>query len=223
MSRRPDRNPEAAPGLPEPGFTLIELVLVIAVAGLLVGMVGMKLGTFAYFREEGYLRTLAERLQFLHHQAVSDQSYYQIEFDLERGEYRVGILRTESDVNESIVADAGDQVGTLTLELADYLNPGLGSAQTIIPPPSYPSLAEPEPLPAGCEFTDIRTMRGKRTRGEGGKVYVVFSPRGFSEFSVVHLKMSGGNDVTVVVNPFTGTPEILREYKDFEWTYGRQT
>jgi hypothetical protein len=64
-------------------------------------------------------------------------------------------------------------------------------------------------------------MRGLKPASEGGTAYMLFSPRGFSEFSVIHIVLSNGAPVTILVNPFTGGTEIYREYKDFKWTYGR--
>ena len=116
----------------------------------------------------------------------------------------------------NIAQDAGN----LSLELAAFLSPSSGATQTMIPPPSFPSLAEPVTLPQGVEFDDIKTMRGKHLAGEGGLAAILFSPRGFSEFSVIHL-LIGGEPVTILVNPFTGLTETYYEYKEFEWTYGR--
>ena len=83
-------------------------------------------------------------------------------------------------------------------------------------------------------FTDVRTMRGvinppdsgmQNSRPDDpnrpGMAYIRFSPRGFSEFSVIHLKLANEKDVTILVNPFTGEADIIRGYKDYEWTYGR--
>jgi hypothetical protein len=89
----------------------------------------------------------------------------------------------------------------------------------MIPPPLFPSLAKPVPFPEGVTLTDVRTMRGMKTEGTP---YVHFSPRGFSEFCVIHLRLQNGSELTILVNPFTGLTEIYREYKDFEWTYGHQ-
>jgi hypothetical protein len=61
-------------------------------------------------------------------------------------------------------------------------------------------------------------MRGLETEGNP---YIMFSPRGFSEFAVVHITLPTNETITILVNPFTGITKVLRADKDFTWTYGR--
>lgn len=207
--------------LRDAGFTLIELVLVIVIIGLVFGVVGLRSGSFDFWKEEGFIRRISETITFLHHQAVVDQSFYRMDFDLRNNTYRVRVVRTEEHDDEERLSEIAADAGNLSLELAAFLNPSMGRSQTLIPPPSLPSLAEAQPFPSGMTIEDIRTMRGKSTPAQDESAYVVFSPRGFSEFAVLHFRLSTGQQVTILVNPFTGLTEIYREYKDFEWSYGR--
>ena len=216
MSPSKDRNSHT-----QRGFTLIELALVIVIIAIAYTLASVSFGVVSYWHEESFLRKLTGTFNFLYHQAVSDQAYYQIEFDLNDRVYRVGVLRPEAE-DAAWLQTVGQDAGTLSLELAALLNPSPGGTYTVIPPPDYPSLAEAIPLPEEMLIEDIRTMRGKTLGSEGGKVYVLFSPRGFAEFAVLHFLTSSKKSVTVLVNPFTGTTELLREYKDYEWTYGKK-
>lgn len=207
------------------GFTLLELVLVIAIVGLLSSLIVVRLGTFQRWQEEGFLRRFTETIQFLHHQAVVDGVFYRMDFDFEENPpvYKVGEIVAE-EVNQSNLAAmsaAGADPGILSVELADFLVPSLGTFQNLIPPRSFPSLAKPIELPEGVEFSDVRTMRGVIAPGDPEKAYILFSPRGFSEFAVIHLALSHDRVRTILVNPFTGLTSIYKEYKDFEWSYGR--
>jgi hypothetical protein len=178
--------------------------------------------TFGFWRQESFVRQLNETLVFLHNQAVSDQAFYRMEFAFGKGKagssYRVGVLKAEPEADDRFKTLAQD-AGNLTLELAAFLSPSSAGGQSMIPPPLFPSMVEPVTLPEGMKLTDVRTMRGLKTEG---KPYILFSPRGFSEFSVIHLELQNGTPLTILVNPFTGLTEIYREYKDFEWTYGHQ-
>lgn len=202
------------------GFTLIELILVIVLIGIIFMLAGFRTGTFSFWREEGFLRKLSETIQFLHYQAVTDQAFYRLEFDFDKNTYRIGILKAEGPEDSSL--DVADESGNLTRELTFFLNPSISEESTLIPPPSFPSLAEPQPLPAGVTVESVKVMRKEYSRSQGGTIAINFSPRGFTDFSVIHLKMSNGSPITFLVNPFTGAPEIYREYKDFEWSYGRK-
>ena len=178
-------------------------------------------GSFTFWREEAILRRLPETIEFLHHQAITDQAFYRLEFNFKDNNYSIGVIRPDSDVAQDLAA-IGSDAGTLTLELAAFLSPAIGGSSTLIPPPNFPSLADPVPLPGDMRFEDVRTMRGKYTSAEADSAYMLFSPRGFSEFAVVHLRLSNNSPVTILVNPFTGLTTMYRDYRDFEWTYGKE-
>lgn len=203
------------------GFTLIELVIVVAIVGIALSLLVVRGGNTAYWQQEGFIRRLSELAVFLHYQAIVDQEFYRLEFDFDRNEYTVGVMKSDDGVSGELTDLAAD-AGNITLELAHKLSPSLGGNQTVIPPPSFPSLAEPVYLPEGINFESIRTMRGMHRANEGGKVFTLFSPRGFSEFAVIHLRVGEEGKVTILINPFTGLSEIFRDHRDFEWTYGRQ-
>jgi prepilin-type N-terminal cleavage/methylation domain-containing protein len=203
-------------------FTLIELVVVIAILAIVIAVAGLRFGAFDVWKEENTLRQLSETLVFLNQQAVIDQEFYRIEFDLENGLYRVGVMRSDNAVQDvSLITGGG---GYLSDELAAFLSPSLDYETTMIPPPSFPSLAEPVKLPGGMRFVDVRTPRGMlRADQKTDEIpYLMFSPRGFSEFGVIHAVMGDERPVTVFVNPWTGIAEVFREYKDFEWTLGNR-
>ncbi len=206
--------------VPYSGFTLVELVAVLAVMGLLTAFVTWRIGNFDYWRQESFLRKFRETISFLHHQAVFDQMYYALEVDLlepSKPKYKVGVFNPVPPAGAA--AGAVPAGGNLSASLAFFLSPSVGTDQTFTPSPTFPSLAEPVEFPTGIAVQDIRTLSGKLRAEEIEKVYVLFSPRGFSEFAVFHLLVAGAQ-VTILVNPFTGGTEFYRGYRDFTWTYG---
>lgn len=204
------------------GYTLIEIVVVFAILGGVLLLVGRASGSFQFWRDEAFLRTLRERLEFLHYRAVSDQLSYQMEISLQTGSYRIGVLRDDQAVNTNVQVSATQSLGELSLELADFLNPATGAGATMIPPPSFPSLFEWASLSGGSRFDAIRTRADQVTASAKGSVYLVFHPQGFSEFAVIHLTLASGGPMTIVVNPFTGLTQSYRGHKDFRWTYGKR-
>jgi prepilin-type N-terminal cleavage/methylation domain-containing protein len=201
-------------------FTLIELVLVLVIIGLAMGLAAVRLGTLDHWREQAALRKLTDTIVLLNNQAVLNQVFYRMEFNLEKNQYRVGAMRPE----DTTVAVSGDDTPPiLQLELANLVSPAIPDGATMIPPPSMPSLAEPITLPGKMVFLDVATTRGKTTRDDKrSNPFLMFSPRGFSEFGVIHLSMGEDSPITIMVNPWTGLAEVYREYKDFEWTLGKQ-
>ena len=204
------------------GYTLIEIVVVFAIMGGLLLLVGRASGSFQFWRDEAFLRTLRERLEFLHYRAVSDQLSYQMEISLQTQRYRIGVLRDDQTVNTNVQVNANQSLGELSLELADFLNPATGSGATMIPPPSFPSLFEWVALGGGSRFDSVRTRSEQIAPSTKESVYLVFHPEGFSEFAVIHLTLASGGPMTIVVNPFTGLTQSYRGHKDFRWTYGNR-
>lgn len=202
------------------GFTLIELVVVIAIMGIAMAMFMSRSRTSLTWQQESMMRKLMETITFLHNQAIADQAFYRLEFNFESNSYKVGVMKAEAAEDESIKELAQD-AGNLTLELAAFLNPSLGSEQSMIPPPDYPSMAEPVELLNGTRVKDVHTMRGVLSADQGNDIaYILFSPRGFSEFAVIHLDLLGGAQATILVNSFTGLTQLYRGYKEFQFTYG---
>jgi prepilin-type N-terminal cleavage/methylation domain-containing protein len=211
--------PRYLKGHTERAFTLIELVLVITIMGLMIGIFSVRLSDINFWKEEAALRKLRDLVVYLNKAAVMDQSFYRIEFDLENRQYRVGVIKNASSIMQNT---SGANIPPLQLELSAMLSPDMGDESTLIPPPSMPSLAEPTTLPGAMEFLDVMTPRGKVTTGDKREnPYLIFSPRGTSEFGVIHVALGPGHPVTILVNPWTGIAEIYREYKDFKWNLGR--
>lgn len=204
----------------ERGFTLMELVLVIVIIGLMLSVMVMRLGTFDFWKEQSTVRKLSELVVFLNNQAVMDQAFYRLEFDLEARSYRVGVMRVEDSLSTN---PSGVNLSPLKLELAAIQSPSIDGDTTMIPPPSFPSLAEPTELPGTLFFEDIVTPRGKVTPDDKREnPFLLFSPRGASEFGVIHLATTTNEHFTILVNPWTGVAEVFREYKDFQWTLGKE-
>jgi prepilin-type N-terminal cleavage/methylation domain-containing protein len=203
----------------ERAFTLIELVLVITIMGLMIGIFSVRLSDVNFWKEEAALRKLTELVIYLNNEAVMNQAFYRLEFDLENRQYRVGAIKNDSNIMQN---QSGANIPPLQLELSAMLSPDMGDESTLVPPPGNLSLAEPITLPGQMEFLDVMTPRGKVATGDKrDNPYLIFSPRGTSEFGVIHVALGPEHPVTILVNPWTGMAEVYREYKDFKWNLSR--
>ncbi len=199
-------------------FTLLELVLVISIMGIALSLFTFRASPLYLWKQQTALRELAELIPYLHNQSVADRAFYRMEFHFgdpqEPDWYRIGVMRPEGAMDEGLAQISSD-AGLLTLELATVLSPSIGEAQTMIPPPNKPSLGEQRILPDGLFIDAIKTVRGEVKEGVA---YIQFSPRGFSEFAVIHLTKQN-RPFTLLVNPFTGLSKLYEGHQEFEWTY----
>ena len=209
------------------GFTIVELILVIVIVGLATGLIAVRTGTLDSWREQTALRKLTETIVLLNNQAVMDQSFYRLDFDLENNSYKVGAMR--ADYLSGDPADPSSPVAgrvnlpILQLELAELLSPAIGDTATLIPPPGIPSLADPIKLPGRLVLLDVSTPRGKVAAGDKRtNPFLLFYPSGFSEFGVIHISTGGDSAITILSNPWTGLAEVYNDYRDFKWTLGRR-
>ena len=131
--------------------------------------------------------------------------------------YRINQLLTFRDYNRNLSSG----IGYLSQDLADLQNPKYADTESLIAPENFPSLAEPVELPSTMCFSEIKTMHGIATRNQTSNAYMIFSPQSFTEFAVIHIELANDREVTILVNPFTGNTKIYREFRDFEWNYGR--
>lgn len=203
------------------GLTLIEIVVTLVIIALAFALVGSRLGISNYWKQEAFLRKLRETISFLYQQAVVDQTFYQLQFDFQKQEYKVYAMTSDA-TNEGGTNVPQEDVGYLTQELAAVLSPAVGTSYSLVSPPSFPSLGEPVTLPGEMRVTSIKTPRGEFDAREDDLAYILFSPRGFSEFAVLHFDQGAEGKDTIVVNPFVGSTELYRDDRDFDWDYGRE-
>jgi prepilin-type N-terminal cleavage/methylation domain-containing protein len=206
------------------GLTLIELLVTLIIIAVSFVLVGSRLGIANYWSEEAFLRKIRETITFLHQQAVVDQIFYQLQIDFEKQEYQVFAMNVDRSATEdpNSALTAQQDVGYLTQELAQLQSPAIGQSYDLIPPPAFPSLGEPIKVPGTIKITSVKTARGNFDAKEVESAYILFSPRGFSEFAVIQMDQGPEGHNTILVNPFTGSASLFREEKDFDWTYGRE-
>jgi hypothetical protein len=156
---------------------------------------------------------------------VIDGHAYKLVFDFgdplkpeERPYYQIFEVVTTAGVNNTSA-----ETGLLSTEIANVISATFNEEQEGRAPKNFPSLREKEYFPEGISFKDIRLQGGLLTQHSKEELpSIYFSPQGFSDFGVLHLKTGEQGEITILINPFSGLSQIFREYKDFEWSFGRQ-
>ncbi len=91
------------------------------------------------------------------------------------------------------------------------------------PAQNFPSLATPNLAPNNFKIKDILILENEYTPEDADSVQIVFSPKGFVDFSVIHFFDDRKGEYTLLINPFTGFTEFYNEYKEFEWAFGDES
>jgi len=232
----------------EAGFTLVELVVVLVLIGLLGSLGYSRVDSVLQFKQKENLRDFANTWEFLFQYSLArgesyrlvldlDENYYQVlrEIPAKPGEVvEVDLLknlrtrreqeRREKEETETLITDEQQQqleqeaqTGDLSEQFFHMVFSDPNRSFKLAPPEEFPELADANYFVAGLEIKDFKN--GVDTLEEG-KTFIRFSPRGASQFALVHFTVDESN-FTLFMNPSSGKVSIENEYKDYEWTYGQ--
>ncbi len=93
-------NPQSL--IPSPGFTLLELSLVLFIIGLLVAVTVPRLGDLGGTRLESSARRLASLVRYLNGEAAFSSQLYRLNYDLDKRTYWVSVLVANQNAPEFI-------------------------------------------------------------------------------------------------------------------------
>lgn len=157
------------------GFTLIELVVVIAILGVMIALVAPQLGEIGEANLKRSTRHLTGMIRFLHEEAQAKKSVYRLMFDIQDGRYWAEVQRRTADNAmefrrvQSVIAGEGMLSGQTT-------------------------------------FRDIKVA------GHPDETYMLFTPDGWVEHALIHLRDGNERDFTLFVKPLTGNTELMDGY-----------
>ncbi|MBI3801651.1 MAG: prepilin-type N-terminal cleavage/methylation domain-containing protein, partial [Deltaproteobacteria bacterium] len=95
--------PDPRPPIPSPGFTLLELSLVLFIIGLLVTVIVPRLGDLDDTRLEASARRLAALARYLNGEAAFRSQLYRLNYDLDKRAYWVSVLTPHQNAPEFII------------------------------------------------------------------------------------------------------------------------
>lgn len=157
------------------GFTLIELMVVIAILAVMVALIAPQLGEIGEANLRRSARHLTGMIRFLHEEAQAKKQVYRLMFDIQDGRYWPEIwTQTADNAREfrrvqSVIAGEGSLSGQTT-------------------------------------FRDVKVT------GRPDETYMLFTPDGWVEHALIHLRDGSDRDFTLFVKPLTGNTELVDGY-----------
>jgi len=191
------------------GFTLIEVMAVVAIIGLVLGIMLPNLTATRGSQLERQGRDLASRIDLARERAVVTSAPHRVWLDLEEGAFRVDWFVDETrafgEPDEPVEADpATDPPGNSV-----SLSPRETEERDYFPIPS--TFGSEEWLDADSFFEGVITPTGWVDEGE---VQLVFQTDGSTDYAEVALADRWGNGVTLEIQPLLDHVRVHRDEED---------
>jgi general secretion pathway protein H len=218
-----------------PGITLFEILITLALIGLLMGGVALGVQSISTMALRTSSSKIAALISFMSHEAIVKGRPMRLSVDLGSNTYRAETM-AQTDDRASIYLqnvkkrDVGDSPDQPDEEKEKTKTPSYGLSDMIKPPlPSRPKPAwEPmnvpgmklDPLDESVKFAAIYTPQQTQpfTEGQG---YLYFWPSGQTEHALLHLSLKDAKEeetdkfFSILVDPTTGRAKVLKERYEF--------
>lgn len=209
------------------GMTLIEIMVTLAVVGLVLGITISQLGDTFDSRARQATRELSATIRYLYNKSASENLTMRLVFDLEKNAYHVEAtadlfqLESEEERLERVKREqkAKPKTETKTTSSADA-----DAAQEETPVQRAEAkfgavdshLLKPYQLPSGVFFKDIYTEHDSGPVSKD-KAYIYIFPSGYVERSIINLRNEDDSEKRAVeVNPMTGATRVYEDYKELK-------
>jgi general secretion pathway protein H len=200
------------------GFTLLELLVVVAIAGLLVGLLASTFGQVS----SAELRTQSNKVASLMRQcfsyAVSHGKYVRLIIDMSSGQLSVEATGDPVFLSKN-KRESGEDPNALSEEQEERNEKAKEEGRPLLKRAAFnKEAAMPElKLTKGVRVVGVFTPNQEDVFREG-KAYVHFFPNGFAEPALVYVsnKNEGGSGVTysLALAPLTG--KVTRTFGELE-------
>jgi hypothetical protein len=221
----------------EPGITLMEMLLAVALIAMVIAGVSLGVGAISSTKLRHAASRMGAVISFLAHEAVVKGRPMRLVLDLGAGTYKVETMAVEDDRSaaylaagekrgqgqseeapeeelerKSSLSKGEDQSAALKLGLGDFIKPPSQGRQK----PAWEPITDGirvEPLPETVRFASIYTPHQTEpfTQGQG---YIYFWPNGSTEHTLVHLSLGDASEdetdkfYSILIDPMTGRAEV---------------
>ena len=200
------------------GFTLVELLIVLFIAGLMAAFVVPSfVGSIKGMRLKGDVKHLAAALRFARSEAVCSKGLAIVKLDLDNGTYQLIIKKKEQSRGGSAPEGAAGLFG------AEGGAASLGGSSTALGGGSVLGASEERPKSTGGERPIVQLVKKKTKLNKGIKIAsftygdekyedgvcnVFFFPRGTSTGGQIELEGESGRSFVIEIEPVTGSVKI---------------
>lgn len=203
MNQRTDKYRASPTG----GFTLIEIIAVIAIMGMVFAIGIPRLSTSKLRGLETEVESIAASLEFARQRAIMTGIPHRVLFDLEEGGYRIEWLVDEARAFNLVgESDAGFDATDRDLSRVGMGNDGVALID-FYPPAreqrDYYPISNRQ-LGSFTWLDDTRYFVGLDSSSgwiEGGDVQIAFDVDGTTEYALLEIADASENHITLVIEP----------------------
>ncbi len=213
------------------GMTLIEIMIALAIVGLLLGGAIMGFRSVVKSELRGTAGRLAAAIRYSYDRAITTGAYYRLHFDLdehtyklERSDTRVLLGREKEHAGrDGKGLDQDKEAAQREAEEKQRYGTTQGLPPELLPPPSprrpkfesFKDTTLPEVKMKRVHVLSLFTPRQSEPY-TGGHAYLHFFPDGHTERAVIHLGTdpADSDQYSLIVHALTGRVEIKAERID---------
>lgn len=215
---------------PQGGFTLIEILIVLAIIGLIAGMSIRGIRSLAKSDLRASTARLSGAVRFLFDRASTTGKYHRLVIDLDEGRYWAEVSddrfymprEPETEASLKKLAELQAEQDERDRARAEMARAAGGQDLSKVEPTEFRpkqvrfgSFKETAIKPVTlkkAKVTDVYTPRLAEPV-TAGRAYVYFFPLGQTEAAIIHLADEDGTTpYSLVVHPITGRVRIYNEY-----------
>lgn len=216
----------------ERGVTLVELLVVLAVVGGIMGLGVSMLGTLTHTKLKDEAMRLTSAIKYTYSQAGLNNAQYRLVLDLDSNEYYSEVTNSPVVVESPDLDDSDGLLPEEAQELAERYraeNDLFSEAETdpfnlnrrVTFERVQDGVLQPRKLPDGIRIYKVHTPHQRRPF-ESGKASVSFFRNGFQEQALIVLGDESGARYTLITEPLTGRVKIYSEELEAPPDFGEE-
>lgn len=198
------------------GFTLIELMVVVALIALISVMALPSLGSFFQVSLNSSSRELAATIREAYNATLITGELHRIAYDLKSGQYWVEKGPNTAVLETKESREREERRKRLRFgEKSTEEKSGFSMDKDVT--------SKKKSLPRGVGFEDIVSEQNRepQTAETGGIAYTHIFPNGLTEQTIVHLQDSSKHHSSLSVTPLLGRSDVYDRYIKPEEVFGK--